>query len=66
MKKILLRKHETAYFSEFQRINTFQTLHQGVNSQHFRRGSFQLWSLATESKGKLLNDSIVDYFKKLY
>ena len=42
MKKILLRKHETAYFLEFQRINTFQTLHQGVNSQHFRRGSFQL------------------------
>ena len=40
-------------------------LPQGAYSQHFRQGSFQLRSLAIESKGKPLNDSIVDYFKKL-
>ena len=52
-------------FLELQRINMQQTLHQGANSQHFHRGSFQLRSLAMESKGKQLSDSIIDYFKKL-
>ena len=30
------------YFLELQRISTVQTLDQGVKSQHFRRGCFQL------------------------
>ena len=32
----------TMYFLEFLRISTVQTLHQGVKSQHFRQGCFQL------------------------
>ena len=65
-KKFLLScKQVTMYFLEFQRINTFHTLCQGYNSQCFCRGSFQLGSLAMKSKRKLLNDSIVDYFKKI-
>ena len=62
---LLLRKQLTTNFLELQRINIQQTLHQGANSQRFHRGSFQFRSLATESKGKRLNDSTVDYFKKL-
>lgn len=51
---------ELHIFLEFQRIKPFQTHCQVVNSQHFCRGSFQL---ATYSKRKPLNDSILDYFK---
>ena len=53
------------YELEIQRINTLQTLHQGVNSKCFRRKSFQLQSWAMEIKEKPLNDAIVDYSKKL-
>ena len=42
--KKLLFSHEQVptYLLEFRGINTFHTLHQGVNSQHFHRESFQL------------------------
>ena len=33
-------------------------------SQRFRQGSFQLLSLTMQSKGKPLNDFIIDYFKR--
>ena len=65
MKKIILSREQVImYFLEFQRTNIFQTLHQDVSSQHFCRGSFQL-PFAMESKGKLLNVFLTDYFKKL-
>ena len=65
-KKIVFsRKQVTMYELEIQRINTLQTLHQGVNSKCFRRKSFQLQSWAMEIKEKPLNDAIVDYSKKL-
>ena len=46
-------------------MNTLQTLPQGTFFQHFRQGSFERRSLAMESKGKPLIDSIKEYFKKL-
>ena len=39
---LFLHKQVATYFLKFEKINTFQTLHQGVNSQRFRCGSFQL------------------------
>ena len=65
-KKLLFwHKEVTTYLLEFLRINTFHMLHQGVNSQSSSQDSFQVWSLAMESKIRLLNHSIIHYFKKL-
>ena len=36
------------YLLEFQRINTLQTLSQGVNSQRFRQGSLQFFNFDHE------------------
>ena len=62
------KKKVTTYVLEFKRINTFQTLHQGVNYQLILSvplSIFQLWSLAIENNRKLLNDSVLGYCKKL-
>ena len=45
-KMLFLRKQVGTYLLEFRKRNTFHILHQGVNSQCFRRESFQLRSLA--------------------
>ena len=58
-------KQETTYLLAFRRIDAFHILHQGVNSQHSRRESFQLWSLAMESKMRSLKHPSEYYFKKL-
>ena len=51
---------------ELRRTDTFHILHQGVvNSQCFHRESFQIRSLAMESKMRSLNHSVIDYFTKL-
>ena len=62
---LFLRKQAITYLLEFRRINIFHTFDQGVNSQCFRRESFQLWSWAMESRMRSINESIVDYLKKL-
>ena len=42
-KKLLYSlKQETTYLLAFRRIDAFHILHQGVNSQHSHRESFQL------------------------